>query len=111
MTREEWLNTAKGILIPYVQRYTTNAIPSFYLSIGLPKGAYTGQCWSGELSDDGIPHIFISPTIDNPIDVLTILIHEIIHTAYPLAGHRVQFSQVASNCGLVKPWVQSNASA
>jgi len=104
MTREDWLYKANEKLIPYIQQHTTLLIPRFYLSVGFPKGKYVGQCWSGKLSEDGLPHIFISPTVDDPIDVLSILGHEIIHTVLPNAGHRVEFSQLAAKCGYIKPW-------
>jgi len=104
MTREEWLARASEIITPYIQQHTDIPIPKFYLSVGFPKGAAVGQCWNGKLSNDGLPHIFISPVIDNPVDVLSILGHEIIHTALPHAGHRMEFSQLAAKCGYVKPW-------
>lgn len=107
MTREEWLNKANIALTTYIQSQTDIIIPKFYLSVGFPKGGYVGQCWSGKLSDDGLPHIFISPVLDDPIDVLATLGHEIIHTIVPHAGHRVEFSQLAAKCGYTKPWTKS----
>lgn len=107
MTRESWLSKASDIMVAYIQQYTDIPIPKFYLSVGFPKGKSTtvGQCWSGRLSEDGLPHIFISPVKDDPIDILSILGHEIIHTVYPNAGHRIEFSRLAAKCGYVKPWV------
>jgi len=113
MTREEWLNLACKTLVPYVQEKTTNTIPEFYISVGFPKGhsgrqKAIGQCWSGTLSEDGKPHIFICPTLSDPIAILATVIHEIIHTAYPEAGHRADFAFMAKKCGLTKPWTATS---
>lgn len=104
MNREEWLASAKDILVPLVQFQAAKPIPQFYLSVGFPKGQAVGQCWSGKLSEDGLPHIFISPVVNDPIDVLSILMHEIIHTSEPNAGHRIEFSTVAARLGFIRPW-------
>lgn len=114
MTREEWLVMASNKLIPYIQDKTNNKIPKFHVSVGFPKGhagrQAIGQCWSGTLSEDNNPHIFISPVLIRPIPVIETLIHEIIHTAHPLDGHKKQFAFVAMKCGLLKPWTATTAS-
>lgn len=113
MTREEWLVMASDILVPYIQERTSNKIPKFHVSVGFPKGhagrQAIGQCWAGTLSEDNNPHIFISPVLVKPIPVLETLIHEIIHTAHPLDGHKKQFAFIAMKCGLLKPWTATTA--
>lgn len=115
MTREEWLQEASIQVRPTVYAACNRPIPDFYVSVGFPKGhagrqRAIGQCWSGQLSEDKKPHIFICPTLSDPVEVLATLIHEIIHTVVPEAGHRMGFSEIAAKCGLVKPWTATTAS-
>ena len=114
MNREEWLILAGNKLHPYIQDIVKEAIPEYHISVGFPKGhsgrqRAIGQCWSGTLSQDNKPHIFICPTLVDPIVVLATTVHEIIHTLRPKAGHKSGFSELASMCGLVKPWTATTA--
>lgn len=116
MTREEWLQNASLQVLPTIHNACKRGIPEFYVSVGFPKGhagrqRAIGQCWSGQLSTDKKPHIFICPTLHDPIEVLATLIHEIIHTVVPDAGHRAGFSEIAAKCGLEKPWTATTAGA
>jgi hypothetical protein len=60
-----------------------------------------GQCWSPKLSADGTTQVFVSPCQDEPVRVLDILLHELIHAAVGTEeGHRGEFKRVATALGL-----------
>jgi hypothetical protein len=102
-TREEWLTAASAIISPEV------GAPPSYVSVGFPKGRSgkrraIGQCWDGRLSQDGRAHMFICPTLAEPVEVLAVLAHELCHAATPGKGHKKPFIELARAFGLVKPW-------
>lgn len=64
-----------------------------------------GECWDSKAATDGKFHIFISPVLDKPVQVVGVLIHEIVHAVVGLkAGHKKPFARCAAAVGLVKPW-------
>lgn len=84
-TREEWLTVAADLLAQELEMHTDlEPAQDVLVSVGLPLrergGAVVGQCFVKD-SGEGSNHIFISPRMDNPIDVLATLLHELIHAA------------------------------
>jgi len=114
-TREEWLNEAGLRIGKMVAGAAGNPVPRLYVSVGFPKGAKggrggraVGQCWDGSSSKDGAPHVFVCPTIDDPVEVLAILLHEQVHAAVGCKeGHRGRFVKTMKAAGMVKPWTSS----
>lgn len=118
-TREEWLTAA---LWKKVDSHFTAAgldVPAnIKITCGWPSRAATarkkrriGEIWDATASKDGQFEIFISPLLDDPIEVLAVLIHEVVHAVVGLAaGHRAPFSQAAKKVGLVRPWTMTIAS-
>jgi len=103
-TREEWLEAAVILLQPL---YTVKAKP-VRVGVGFPVGKRTanaktiGQCHYAAV--DGVPQIFIHPEIVDPIRVLDILAHELIHAYLPVgAGHKALFGAQAKEIGLAGP--------
>lgn len=43
-----------------------------------------------------------------PLEVLHVLAHEMIHAIYPKAGHRGEFVGMAKDLGLVRPWTATS---
>lgn len=88
-TREEWLTIAAQELRKalFADRY----IPEFKVSCGFPAGTRItkgktgkqGQYWSGAMTDDGKPQVFISPEISDPIAALAMLTAMIVRVIYP----------------------------
>ena len=74
------------------------------VSCGFPKRAHhkaIGQCWDGFASEDETHEIFICPTQADPVRVLDILLHELIHAAVGVEhGHRGPFRTMAKEFGL-----------
>lgn len=108
VTREGWLLTA-------IERMAVSLFPGFTrprwrVTCGWPKGVRggkhaVGQCWPRTSSDDSTYEMFISPEIDQPIEILHILAHEMIHAIVGCEeGHKGQFVKLCKAIGLVKPW-------
>lgn len=65
------------------------------------KRRVIGQCWDASCSADGRFEIFISPRIADPVEVLEILTHELIHIVVGIGhGHRGPFPKCAETIGL-----------
>lgn len=111
--REYWLSQAVGFLADHM------AAAGLWLpatgvrvSCGWPsQGGLSssgrvviGQCFSPQLCRDGKAQIFVSPRIEDSVQVLGVLLHELVHAAVGNQyGHRKQFSQAARRVGLAGP--------
>lgn len=69
---------------------------------GLAKKKRTiGQAWSNKCSGDGTHEIIISVYLDDPIRVLGVLIHEVIHVTVGVEhGHKKPFTDCMKAVGL-----------
>lgn len=103
-TREGWLMAAMKMLNAQFLKKTEYEFPeTVRVSCGFTRGHSTsiGQCWARNLSADKTHEIFICPTKAEPIRVLDILLHEMIHVAVGLkCGHRGKFRELAKSVGL-----------
>lgn len=106
--KEAWLNAA---LDRFVRKYFKNAgydVPEqVRLSTGWPsRGAFgkhrvIGQAWSNKASADNTHEIIISIYLDDPVKVLGVLIHEVIHvTIGNDKGHGKAFVDCMKKVGL-----------
>jgi hypothetical protein len=60
-----------------------------------------GEAWSETASEDNAHETFISPVLSDPIEVLSVLLHELVHHAVGVQhGHRAPFKRLAVACGL-----------
>jgi hypothetical protein len=110
-TRESWLLSA-------IDRMAVSLFPAFKrprwrVTCGWPKGTRggkhaVGQCWPPTASKDGTSEMFISPELDDYIEVLHTLAHEMIHAIVGNdCGHRGEFVKLCKRIGLVKPWTST----
>jgi hypothetical protein len=103
-TREEWLTEAANKLRMGVFKRSQYDVPQVRLAIGFPGGGSAkkriGEYWKGIACQDGMPQIFISPTLSCPIEILDTLTHELVHAVVPNAGHGKEFRKVALSVGL-----------
>lgn len=116
-TREEWLQKAAELFQDLFERDGGKKMPFTHISCGWPsimglrttKGRRIGEAWTGECSDDGHPHIFISPYLKDEINlnegdcqgVLPTLVHEMVHTTVGIKeGHGKVFKKFALAVGL-----------
>lgn len=81
----------------------------YRVSCGFPigyRGSRTGkvvlgQAFDPSISADGTMEVFINPILDRPFDVLSTLVHELIHVWVGIeCGHRGAFATVARGIGL-----------
>src|SRR6266700_1956243 len=108
--REAWLERAASFLVDYMVQC---GLPrtAVRVSCGWPsrgglaaRVAVIGQCFPPTVCRDGIPQVFVSPRIEDSLQVLGVLLHELVHAAIGCQfGHRKEFSQAARRVGLVGP--------
>ncbi len=103
-TREGWLLTATEVLDKDFFTSAGYELPEkLQVSCGFPRAASRaiGQCWDPETSADGTTQIFICPSLGDTVQVLSTLLHEMIHAAVGIkVGHRGAFRKLAKEFGL-----------
>ena len=107
-TREEWLHGANKALgeIFKVEGYTlptdvqvTCGWPS--KSAGRSSRQRIGECWPRGASKNKVNEVIISMSLDDPIQVLETLIHELVHVIDDCKnGHKGPFRKMALAIGL-----------
>jgi hypothetical protein len=106
MTRELWLNrAAKRLMDVLVSKAHHDKVPDikqYAVSCGFPRGGGggggtpIGQAWSAESSTAERKEMFISPLLDDPIEVLATLLHELVHvTIGNKEKHGKKFKELA----------------
>lgn len=116
-TREEWLAAAVEALrirmtcIPakVSAKCAAGVLPRIHVSIGFPKaggshsgGKAIGQCWPTPSSSDRRNHVFISPELSNPVEIISTLAHELCHVVDDCRNsHRGPFVKMVRAIGLV----------
>jgi len=109
--REAWLNRAVERLDYVFTSQAGVSLPKVSVSVGFPhsrKAGVIGECHPAVNVADGIPAVFVSPVLDDPVQVLACLTHELVH-AVGNHGHRGKFVTCARNVGLVEPWTATTA--
>lgn len=121
MNREEWLTAAAGhiakqVLEPAGLRSMTprdgqddrRDWSELRVSTSFPskkalslKNRTIGQCWAPEASSKGLTEVFISPVLEEPVRVLDVLTHEMVHACMPQGTkHGPQFAAACRAVGL-----------
>jgi hypothetical protein len=106
-TREGWLQAAterlrvvfgaKDITLPLRLRVACG----FPCRGALARNRRLGECHPMKSAADGVTHILATPWLDDPIEVLTLLVHELIHASDDCeSGHRGAFKRRAIALGL-----------
>ena len=123
ITRELWLQNAVDLVSPIFKNkgYT---IPKVQVSCGFPstgnKSKHVGQCWGRSSTNDGTNQLFISPVLDDPVQVLDTLVHELVHAVDDCIHHHgPEFKKIATDVGLqglmreasAGPWLQEQLSS
>jgi len=107
-TREDWLLSAYEQLRGWFKERAGWVLPEMVrLSTGFGYGVKSenkiilGQCWATWKSLDRINQVFISPEVSDPIEVLGILVHEIVHVVDDCEHkHGKEFKKIATAVGL-----------
>lgn len=109
--RETWLNAAAERLRERVGFEGTPLV-----SVGFPsksalsrKRKRIGECW--DFGPDKPRHVFISPLLADPVEVVSTLIHELIHVKVGKAAkHGAAFKREAIRVGLEGKMAHTTAS-
>lgn len=116
--REQWLNWMVKELKPWFSACGNFQIPeALRVTCGWPsrgglgtKKRTIGECWSAETSGDQHFEIFISPALEDALEVGATLVHEIVHTiAGTQAKHKGPFKRIALALGLEGKMTSTNA--
>ncbi len=107
-TREGWLDAATEALRPVFDEAMHPITAKVRVSMGFPshralsmKNRAVGECWSANASKDGTMEVFVSPVLDDPMEVLATLAHELTHTiAGTKVGHKGPFARIVRAIGL-----------
>lgn len=103
MTREQWLLNAIDILgKEKFKPLDFNKFNPIRISVGFPdKKKAIGQWWEPKSTTDGHASIFIHPGQGDPVDILAVLVHELVHDVCGAkAGHGPIFKKLATKLGL-----------
>jgi|GEM_PF-1396928 len=107
--RESWLDAFVQQVRPLFVEAGFPLPKTLHVSVGFPSrnalrgGGKTtiGQCWSGQVSEDGNPHLFVSPLVSGAFHCGEIMVHELAHSAVGTeCGHRGPFRRCALAVGL-----------
>lgn len=102
-TREEWLVALVELLRPDFAKAGLE-IPACPVSCGWPSRnvrKVAGQCFRSAASKDGSRHIFVSPMMDDAVEVAAVLTHELVHACLPDGtGHKGPFKRAMKKVGL-----------
>lgn len=117
VNREAWLRAAYDL----VRRELLPKAPAAVaISWSFPSKGGTsasrrriGECHykgGSAVEVEGDRVILVSPTLQEPVEIVETMVHEMVHAALPMgSGHRAPFSQLAKSIGLVKPWTATSA--
>jgi len=105
--REAWLQNALVELSPLVNK-ASYGMPLVQVSCGWPatrpfssKKRSVGECWHRDMVKQDAAHIFISPFLDDGLEVLGVLLHELGHAVLSAkTGHRSAFKRYCADVGL-----------
>lgn len=107
-TREEWLYKARDEMRDLFAEKGYPLPENVRVSCGFPSRSAMGkarrrigECWTDEASEDKHFEIFVSPVLDDGVEVLATLAHELVHAAVGVkAGHKGPFRTLATALGL-----------
>lgn len=100
--REKWLLIATSKLRNGLFKQHGADVPPVKLSVGIPSRSKRaiGQHWIPAASDDKLGSVFISPVLDDALEVLAVLVHELVHASVKVTGHGPAFKKLALKVGL-----------
>jgi hypothetical protein len=108
--REAWLQAAINALRP---KFAEAGHPladvirvscGFGLSLRGENASILGQSFRPETTSDKVTNVFVSPLVDNAVQALGILVHELVHCAdyndQGEGGHDKAFAEIGAKVGL-----------
>lgn len=120
-TREAWLLSAAELLAPLLAQAGAASIVQkvkdgkISIGVGFPSKTIRkrmGECWASRASaNGGVIHIFMSPLVDDAVEVLHFLGHELTHADDDgESGHNGHFRKVATAWGLTGKMTETEVS-
>lgn len=111
-SRESWLRAATNELRPHFEQCGYPLPDKFRFAIAFTsngrKSKQPGELWHAETSADQHYELFIRADLSDPVEVLGVLIHELVHAVLPLdAGHGRLYKEAALKIGLHGPMRQA----
>jgi hypothetical protein len=116
LNRETWLEAGIILIIDQVFEDLGQVDPAefavipYRVACGFPVGSRggktvaLGQTFNREISGDDTSEVVINAVMDDPIDVLPVLVHEMVHVLCGIeCGHRGEFARIARAVGLEGP--------
>lgn len=115
-TREEWLQAAVAALRPVFEVHAAPVAQAVRVACGWPSTATRsgtlGETWADTASRDKTIEILVSPVLDNPTEVLAVLIGQLCHATPGAMNHGNAFRDIAGKMGLEplrKDWKSTRA--
>jgi len=104
-TREAWLRAATGELRPYFAARDLEIPENIRFAIAFPStgrnGNRVGEAWHCSTSEDGNFEIIVRADLADPVEILGVLTHELVHIVLPVdAGHGKLYRDAALKIGL-----------
>jgi hypothetical protein len=100
-TREGWLVQASNYMRPIFRAASMEIPARVRMSVSIMPKKVRGICYSPEASSDGSTELLIRISEDDPIEVLGVLGHELVHSAVGTsAGHKAPFVRGVRALGL-----------
>ena len=111
LTRESWLMAGVQRITP-IFAAQGHVVPAVRVSIGWSgsgqRSTHIGECWPTSRAADGVNQIFIVPSLDDAVQVLDVLTHELVHAVDDCQhGHGKEFKAIALSVGLQGPRMRS----
>lgn len=104
MNRENWLKRAvEELTTEYFGVRQLQFEHEIRISTGWCRGSNKaiGQCWSHRCSEGGYVEIFVAPVLVDPVEVLGVVLHEMIHAQLGTdKKHGKEFKVLADEFGL-----------
>jgi hypothetical protein len=103
--REDWLTAAVNELRPFFDTVGKPLPANVRVTCGFPSNAKRsgaiGECWADTASADKTFEVLISPTLDDPLHVFDVLVHELCHSTAGAMNHGINFQKAAALMHLV----------
>jgi hypothetical protein len=104
-SRESWLRAGAEELRPDFEKLKLSLPEKMRFSIAFTstgkRGHVAGECWHPEFSGDQHYEVIIRIDKDDPVEILGILVHELIHSLLlPTDKHGKKFKLIARRIGL-----------
>jgi len=113
MNREAWLSMLARKMRPIFKKAKVEFPKRFAVSCGFPsrraisKEPFYGQCWHWTSSANGTIEIFITPLLDDSLEISVVLLHEMIHASVDnIHGHGRPFIEAAKAIGMIPPYTR-----